>query len=235
VQQLDRLHRARYDAAAPTYDRTRFGDRRGDLARRVKNAAVLRLLRRSGLLEPGRRILDAATGTGRICRELAATPADIVGIDISRAMLAECRATTHGRVGLLQADLKALGFPAETFDAVTLGSFLYLVPAAAYGAFTADLRRVLKPGGRLVCEVANSFTLFNPRNLWRIARWRRQRAVKSYVPPWRLEGLVPGFTCESVTGVEYPVWIGDRLARVFGRTPGVRAAGGKYIAVLRRR
>ena len=80
------------------------------------------------------------------------------------------------------------------------------MPEAEYAAFTRDVRRVLRPGGLLVCEVANSLTLFNPLTLGRIAHHKhvKKKAVKSFVSPLALRGAFPGFRLEEVVGVEYP-------------------------------
>ncbi len=227
--------RARYDAEAATYNRTRFGDRRGALARRIKDDAICAILQRRGLLRPGTRILDAATGTGRLLAALDPTPVHLVGADISRGMLDQCRATVGGRATLAQGDLVDLAFRDATFDAALLGGFLYLIPAAAYATYTNDLARVLAPGGLLLCEVANTKTALNPVNMVRIACYRRRHAVKSYVSARDCAALFPAFTCEEVIGVEYPVWCGPKLARWMGERPVLRGIGGKYIAVLRRR
>lgn len=232
---LTRDLRARYDAEAAHYDQSRFGDRRGALARRIKDRVLLEQLTRCGVLRPDARILDVATGTGRVLEALRMSPAQLCGIDISPGMLRCCRARIADRAHLAQADMKQMAFADATFDAAVLGSFLYLVPAAAYQAFTSDLARVLKPGAVLLCEVANSRTAFNPRNYWRIARHRRQHAVKSYVATDELAALLPAFACEAIVGVEYPIWLGERWSRWIGKMPVLRALGGKYVALLRRR
>ena len=230
---LDRRYQAAYGAEAPDYDRRSFGNRRGDYARRVKNEAILEIV---SDLPADARVLDVATGTGRIAHALLGRFDRVWGADLTRGMLREA---ARPRLALAQADMKRLPFAAASFDAVTLGSFLYLVPERAYPDFSADLARVLRPGGRLVCEVANPLTLLSPLTLARIGRhvWIRKRAVKSFVPAWRARRAFPGLRLRSIVGVEYPL-VGKsyrlyRLTtRVLGRLPLLRGCGGKYIAVL---
>ena len=67
------------------------------------------------------RLLDVATGTARVARELAQrTPASIVGIDQSRGMLnvgarAIGDAGLGSRIGLVRGDARSLPFADETF------------------------------------------------------------------------------------------------------------------------
>lgn len=232
---LDRRYQAVYTAEAAAYDRRSFGNRRGDYARRVKNEVILEALSDLG---PDARVLDMATGTGRIAHDLLWTFDRVWAADLTRGMLREA---ARPRLQLVQADMKRLALKDASFDAITLGSFLYLVPERDYPDFSADLFRVLKPGGRLVCEVANPLTLFSPLSLARIGRhkWIRRRDVKSFVPAWRLRRAFPRFTLESIHGVEYPL-VGKSFgfyrftSRLLGRLPLLRGCGGKYIAVLKK-
>jgi demethylmenaquinone methyltransferase/2-methoxy-6-polyprenyl-1,4-benzoquinol methylase len=114
--------------------------------RRWKRAAV-RAARPAGA-----RALDLGCGTGDLTRELARQGARlVVGADFVPQMLAAAhhRSTAHGPVVLAAADALALPFADATFDCVTSG-FLIRNVADAEAAFR-EMRRVLKPGGRVVC------------------------------------------------------------------------------------
>ena len=97
------------------------------------------------------RILDVGVGTGR---NIAFYPprADMVGIDLSPAMLARAdrRARSQGRaVELRRMDVMHLDFPDQSFDAA-VSSFLFCVlPAELQTPALREIGRVLKPGGRL--------------------------------------------------------------------------------------
>lgn len=97
-------------------------------------------------------VLEVAAGTGILTPALARSAKQVLSTDYAPAMvgvLAE-RIRTEGltNVRCEQADLYALRFEPASFDAVVAANVLHLVPDLA-GALAA-LRRMLKPGGRLV-------------------------------------------------------------------------------------
>ncbi len=94
----------------------------------------------------GERILDLGCGDGALTARIAASGADVVGVDISEALLAAARARG---LDVRTGDAMALPFDAE-FDAVFSNAVLHWVRAPAVAA--AGMRRALKPGGRLVAE-----------------------------------------------------------------------------------
>ena len=104
-------------------------------------------------LRPGMRLLDGGCGPGSITCDLAAivSPAEVVGIDIepSQVDLAARQAAEMGvSVAHFQmADLSALPFPEQSFDAVFLHGVLEHLrdPVKAL----REVRRVLRRGGVL--------------------------------------------------------------------------------------
>lgn len=100
-------------------------------------------------LSAGRRILDVGCGAGETTLALAAKGAEVVGVDISRPLLevARRRAGGSASVTFVEADAQTHPFPAASFDAVfsRFGVMFFADPAAAF----ANLRRALKPGGKL--------------------------------------------------------------------------------------
>jgi demethylmenaquinone methyltransferase/2-methoxy-6-polyprenyl-1,4-benzoquinol methylase len=95
--------------------------------------------------------LDVATGTGSLARALHDAGAfTVVGVDFSTAMLdvAALRTPANAGVSLRYGDAMDLPFPAETFDACTIGFGLRNLPD--YQACLREMARVLRPGGRLV-------------------------------------------------------------------------------------
>lgn len=97
-------------------------------------------------------VLEVAAGTGLVTVGIAATAGRIVATDYAVAMvetLAErVRAAGLKNVQCEQADLFALTYGEGTFDAVVAANVLHLVPDV--GGALASLRRVLKPGGRII-------------------------------------------------------------------------------------
>jgi demethylmenaquinone methyltransferase / 2-methoxy-6-polyprenyl-1,4-benzoquinol methylase len=97
-------------------------------------------------LVEGARVLDVACGTGDLSLALArAGRARVVGLDFCRPMLEVARAKS-ARVPFVEGDALRLPFAAESFDAVTIAFGLRNLAGVAEGL--AELRRVLKPGGR---------------------------------------------------------------------------------------
>lgn len=104
---------------------------------------------------PGIRALDLATGTGDIAFALARTGADVVGVDLTFRMIELAIAKSTGRPRsaaseprFLVGDMTALPFPSASFDIVTTGYGLRNVPDLS--SAIEEIRRVLKPGGRML-------------------------------------------------------------------------------------
>ena len=106
---------------------------------------------------PGSWVLDACCGTGDLSFALAERypSCHVVGLDFVPAMLERARAKTAKRGGdrstprFIQGDLLALPFPDGIFAAATVGWGVRNV-ADLRLAF-AELTRVTRPGGRVVC------------------------------------------------------------------------------------
>ena len=95
-------------------------------------------------------VLEVAVGTGL---NLPHYPADVTltGVDLSPRMLeqARARAADLGReITLVEADAQALPFPDASFDTAVCTLGLCGIPDDR--AAIAEMRRVLRPGGRLL-------------------------------------------------------------------------------------
>lgn len=103
----------------------------------------------------GTTALDIATGTGELAFELVRQGARrVVGVDFCFAMVAAARykpaaQQAPDKLQLAAGDAMALPFADNAFDCIVNGFMLRNV--ADLPATFAELRRVLKPGGRLVC------------------------------------------------------------------------------------
>lgn len=98
----------------------------------------------------GMRVLDLAAGTGTSSVALAKHGAHVVAADFSEGMLAEGR-RRHGGDELIEfvhADATALPFDDDSFDAATISYGLRNVSDPRLAL--AEMRRVVKPGGRVV-------------------------------------------------------------------------------------
>jgi SAM-dependent methyltransferase len=99
----------------------------------------------------GDRVLDVACGTGIVACRIAATGAQVTGLDVTPGMLAQAkvRAGEEG-VGVTWVERSAerLPFAAGSFDLVTCQQGVQFVADRA--AAVKEMRRVLAPGGRAV-------------------------------------------------------------------------------------
>lgn len=131
--------RAMFDRIAPVYD----------LMNRVMTGGLdLRWRRETAraVVRPGDRVLDACCGTGDLAIAARRRGGSVVGVDFAERMLERARRKEPG-IEWVRGDLLALPFADASFDAATVGFGVRNV-ADLEGAL-GELRRVLRPGGRL--------------------------------------------------------------------------------------
>jgi len=148
-----------FDRIAPVYDAMNRAMTAGlDVRwRRLAAAAVVR---------PGDRVLDAACGTGYLTvADAEAGAREVVGVDFSPRMLERARRKAP-QIEWVEGDLLALPFDDESFDAATVGFGVRNLAELERGL--RELRRVLRPGGRLaVLEITRPRGVLRPFfSLW---------------------------------------------------------------------
>ena len=93
-------------------------------------------------------VLDVACGTGDLSIELKTNAkARVIGSDFCHPMLAVAREKTE-RIPWIEGDALSMPFGDKSFDAVTIAFGLRNL--ANFRDGLVELRRILKPGGRLV-------------------------------------------------------------------------------------
>ncbi|MCW3463192.1 bifunctional demethylmenaquinone methyltransferase/2-methoxy-6-polyprenyl-1,4-benzoquinol methylase UbiE [Chitinophaga nivalis] len=142
-------------------------------------------------------MLDVATGTGdfAIMAEKKLHPEKIVGIDISAGMLEHGRQKIEKlglghKITLELGDSETISFPDQTFDAITVAFGVRNFENLEKGL--AEMRRVLKPGGKLVILEFSNPTVFPIKQLYNLyssyliplfGKWiAKSQAAYSYLP-----------------------------------------------------
>ncbi|XVH32073.1 class I SAM-dependent methyltransferase [Haloferacaceae archaeon DSL9] len=158
----------------------------------------------------GARVLDAGCGAGHLASELAGRGATVTGLDISRRMLAHARSRTPAAAHCRGNLGGGLPFVDDAFDGVASSLAFHYV--REWNPLFEELRRVLAPGGWVVCSVQHPHADFeeyaDARNyhelervsaMWdsfgetvAVATYRRPLAAM-LTPP-----LAAGFTLERI-------------------------------------
>ena len=126
-------------------------------------------------LKPGHRVLDLGCGEGRHVHGLHMLGGlEIDGVDLDAASLEKAEAGLQtlpprsgddaGETRFSTGDATSLDFPDDVFDAVICSEVLEHLPD--YDAALVEIRRVLKPAGRLCISVPHAWP---ERICWRLA------------------------------------------------------------------
>ncbi|MDD5305869.1 MAG: class I SAM-dependent methyltransferase [Deltaproteobacteria bacterium] len=197
-------------------------------------------------LASGRDALEVGCGTGLIMRGLEGRAHRLVGLDLSRGMLREAHARSFE---VVQGTADALPFPDGSFDIVY--SFKVLAHVPPIREAMAEMARVLRPGGRIVAEFYNAWSVrFLAKRLARpgrisenrteaevYTRWDTPADILSYAPPgvtlegWRgVRVLTPTAKVFAVPGAGLVL---PRLEKLAVESPLARL-GGFLVAVFRK-
>lgn len=156
----------------------------------------------------GARALDIATGTGFTALAMAPRCRRVIGLDLTPGMVSEARrlAREQNASTLLfcRGDAEALPFREETFDVVTCRFASHHFPDLPR-AFS-EMRRVAKPGGRVVLEdtcAPEVPALAALMNEWEV---RRDPSHIANLPPSRLRVMLEdcGLTVKAATAAHVP-------------------------------
>jgi len=137
----ENVTRASYDRVAAEY------------ARRLNDELEHKPMERKLLAEfaascPGR-IADVGCGPGHVAAYLREQGGEVVGFDLSPAMVGQARAL-HPDVVFEVGDMRSLPLPDASLGGIVALYSLIHIPRAEVVAVLQDFRRVLRPGGQLL-------------------------------------------------------------------------------------
>ena len=154
-----------------------IGDLRGAPSTEYYRRCEIALVRRCLGDLAGRRVLkldlwNEAFNT-RILHWMAEQGAEVHGLDLSRVVAHRARRNTRlagHRDRLVRADIRELPYATGSFDAVyTMGTIEHI---DEYVQAIAEVRRVLRPGGRAIIGVPHKWNLFlRPLLVWLLDRF----------------------------------------------------------------
>jgi SAM-dependent methyltransferase len=168
---------------AEDYDRSRFTSLAGRCLDRLEKRALWKMWRKviSEVAQPS--IVDAACGTGRITAWLAQHAENVIGLDVSLAMLeqAQVRCAPFGeRVSFRCADIDRVEGDGQRFDLVTCIRLFHHLDS---GERTRMLQRLKSLTSRFVLvNVSYSSPYYRLRRRWK--RWLGQ-GVSSASSTWK--------------------------------------------------
>ncbi len=150
----------------------------------------------------GLRVLEAGCGAGRFTELLVRAGALVHAIDLSSAVDANRRNIGHApNYVVAQADLRAVPFPARTFDVVLCLGVLQHTPSPE--SSIADLWRMVAPGGRLVID----------HYTWTLARVTKlgplYRQILKRLPPARAKRIT-----DALVDLFFPLHWAVRRSRI---------------------
>lgn len=97
----------------------------------------------------GKRVLELATGTGLIARNVAMAAKEMEAVDFSPEMIAKAKEGEYPvNLHFAVADACRLPYGDHSFDAVIISNALHIMPKPERAL--EEIRRVIKPGGILI-------------------------------------------------------------------------------------
>jgi SAM-dependent methyltransferase len=129
----DDRHRLSFDSVVDAYERSRPGYAPDAVAWLAERLAI----------EPGRRVLDLAAGTGKLTRQLLPLGAEVVAVEPGDEMRAMLERVVPGAQALA-GSAEAIPLPDASVDAITVAQAFHWFQVEEA---LAEMHRVLRPGG----------------------------------------------------------------------------------------
>jgi len=166
--------------------------------------------------QPGHRLLDVACGPGQMLQVAQNAGLSVAGIDIAPTAIQMCR-QRFPDADTREANAEEMPFPEDHFDYVTcLGSLERMLNREQV---LAEVRRVLRPGGRACFLVRNA-----RHPLWRLLgllglRNHKGNQDAAHAANWSSLFTKAGFRIIEVLPDQWPLMLGARLRKRLGGTP----------------
>ena len=202
----DKARQEYYGHLADEYEASRYGELRKQIYREKVDALILDTVQRFSPANRACRILDLATGSGRIAQVLDEQGYTLIGVDLTFDMLKWARGKDRNestRITYIQANAKHLPFKEDSFDAAVSIKFTHMLGKAEWTQIRNELGRVVKPAGICVVDVVNSLRpdhLFHPKELynWLLNRDRGQLRLW----PWEFGSAFDEFDVVGLIGLQ---------------------------------
>jgi ubiquinone/menaquinone biosynthesis C-methylase UbiE len=178
------------------------------------------------LIRPNHHVLELGAGSGLHTRALVQTGAQVTASDISPNSLSLLKQKFKNVPGNLKtevADMESLPFDDSSFDVITsAGSLSYGDPYLV----DTEIRRVLRPGGMLICVDS-----LNHNPVYRANRWlhylrgdRSKSTLKRMPDLARIKALGEGFSCVNLRYFGALSFAMPGVARLFGENAAQAAS-----------
>ena len=165
--------------------------------------------------QPSAKVLDVATGTGAQAYAFAQKCAEVVGLDLSEAMLRVARRKRSApNLVYVQGDATALPFADATFDVTCVSFGLHEMPVGVRAATVREMARVTKPNGRVVVAdyaLPRSTLVYRFVNLYEVGGSYADFVHRDLVAFLREAGIDAQLVHTEIAGA-VGVWTGVRSA-----------------------
>lgn len=104
-------------------------------------------------LKPGQKVLDVCCGTGTLCAMIAeeiGSDGEVVGVDLSENMLKKAEKRREDNIRFCYANAEEIPYADGYFDRASVTFGLHEMPHLVRMNVLREMRRVLKPGGKII-------------------------------------------------------------------------------------
>ena len=147
--------------------------------------------------KPGEEILDVGCGTGHMTAQIAASGANVVGVDMSASMVQQAR-EKYPEIIFAVADARELNME-KKFDAVFSNAALHWIKEPERAA--QAVARRLKVGGRFVGEFGGAGNIAGFLEAAETA-WRQVMPGQQFPNPWFYPGIAEYASILNASGLE---------------------------------